>query len=254
MLRDIGIIAVRNLRRYLRLPRLLFFSSIQPIMLLLLFNYVFGGVIGAAVQVPGGRYIDFLLPGILVQTIMFGGVQTGIGLADDMNKGIIDRFRSLPISRMAVIAGRTIADAFRNLVVILIMLAVGYLVGFRFQTNIFGALGMIGIAVFFGFALSWAFAFIGMLAMDAETAQVASFVFVFPLTFASAVFVPVKSMPNWLQVFADHQPVTYLANASRQLALGINEHGAIWKILLWSVGILLVFAPLAIRQYQRRVA
>ena len=254
MLRDTGIITIRNLRRYLRLPRLVFFSSVQPIMFLLLFNYVFGGVIGSVVQVPGGQYIDFLLPGILVQILMFGGVQTGIGLADDMSKGIIDRFRSLPMSRMAVIAGRTVADAVRNFVVILIMLAVGYLLGFRFQTSAFGALAMVGVAVFFGFALSWVFAFVGMLAKDAETAQLASFVLIFPFTFASAVFVPVKSMPEWLQVFANNQPVTFLANASRQLALGIDEHGAVLKILLWTVGILLVFVPLAIRQYQRRVA
>lgn len=251
-LRDTWVITKRNLRRYVRLPQLLFFSSIQPVMFLLLFNYVFGGAIGATVTVPGGKYIDYLLPGILVQMVMFGGVQTGIGLADDMGKGIIDRFRSLPMSRIAVVAGRTLSDAVRNIVVIGIMLGVGALIGFRFHSGFGSAVAAIGIAVLFGFALSWIFAFIGMLVKDAESAQLASFVFIFPLTFASSAFVAVSTMPGWLQVFAKNQPVTLTVNAARELALGTPGDGAIWKILVWSVVLLVVFIPVALWQYKRR--
>jgi ABC-2 type transport system permease protein/oleandomycin transport system permease protein len=250
--RDTWIITKRHLKRYVRLPRLLFFSSVQPIMFLLLFNYVFGGAIGSTVHVPGGKYIDYLLPGILVQMVMFGGVQTGIGLAEDMSKGIVDRFRSLPMSRIAVIAGRTLSDAIRNVGVILIMIAVGYIIGFRFHNGFFGAAGMVGLATLFGFAFSWVFAFIGTALKDAETAQLASFVMIFPLTFASAAFVAVKTMPTWLQVFSRNQPVTFLADGARQLSLGFDSGGAVWKILLWSLAILIIFIPLSLRQYKRQ--
>lgn len=254
MLRDTLILTKRNLIRYARLPQLVFFSSVQPIMFLLLFNYVFGGSLGASTHVPGGKYIDYLLPGILVQMVMFGGVQTGIGLAEDMGKGIIDRFRSLPMSRIAVVAGRTIADAVRNLTVIVIMLVVGYLLGFRFQNGAANAIGMVGLALLFGYAFSWVFAFIGMSVKDTETAQLASFVFIFPLTFASAVFVAVQTMPKWLQVFVRNQPVTFIAQGARQLALGTDSGGAVWKLILWAVGLLVIFVPLSLRQYKRRSA
>lgn len=248
---DTAIITRRNLMRYVRLPQLLFFSSIQPIMFLTLFNFVFGGALGAST--PGGKYINFLLPGILVQTVMFGGVQTGIGLADDMGKGIIDRFRSLPMSRLAVVAGRTVSDLVRNLSVVAIMLSVGTLLGFRFQNGFWGAAGMIGLILLFGYALSWAFAFIGMKVKDAETAQLASFVFIFPLTFASAAFVPMQTMPDWLQAFVRNQPVTFVVNGARQLALGLPSDGSAWKAAIWAVAILAVFIPLAIRAYKQRV-
>ena len=254
MLRDTWILTVRNLRRYARLPRLIFFSSIQPVMFLLLFNYVFGGSLGTSTHVPGGKYIDYLLPGILVQMVMFGGVQTGIGLADDMSRGIIDRFRSLPMSRIAVVAGRTIADAIRNLIVILIMIVVGYIIGFRFQSGFFNAASMVGLALLFGYSLSWVFAYIGMSVKDVETAQLASFVFIFPLTFASAVFVAVQTLPTWLQVFVRNQPITFMANAARELALGTDSGGAIWKVTFWSLGLLAIFIPLALQQYKRRSA
>jgi len=249
---DTWTITKRNLYRYIRLPRLLVFSSIQPIMFLLLFNYVFGGAIGGAIHVPGGKYIDYLLPGILLQTILFGGVQTGIGLAEDMGKGIIDRFRSLPMSRLAVIAGRTISDMLRNLAVVVIMLATGFLLGFRFQNGLAGALGMIVLVLFFGYAISWAFAYVGMAVGDAETAQLASFFFIFPLTFASAAFVPVNSMPSWLQAFARNQPITFVTQGARQLALGLNSGGAPWKALLSALAIMVVFVPLSIWQYKRQ--
>ena len=254
-LTDTWAITRRNLIRYVRLPQLLFFSSIQPIMFLILFNYVFGGAIGPTTLVPGGKYIDFFLPGIMTQMILFGAVQTGVGLADDMSKGIIDRFRSLPMSRAAVMSGRTLSDSIRNVAVSLIMLSVGLLLGFRFHNGFLPAVGMIGIVVLFGFAFSWFAALIGLNAKDAETAQLGSFLFIFPLIFASSAYVPVKTMPAWLQAFARNQPITHAVNAARYLALGFSQPGtagAVWKTLVW-VGILLViFAPLAVWRYRRR--
>lgn len=249
--KDTWIITKRNLYRYIRLPQLLFFSSIQPIIFLTLFNFVFGGAIGA--EVPGGKYINYLLPGIIVQTTLFGALNTGIGLAEDMGNGIIDRFRSLPMSRIAVMAGRTFSDMIRNLVVMTIMISAGYLYGFRFQNGLASALGMIGIILFFTFSFSWIAAFIGMSVKDAETTQLASFVIIFPLTFASAAFVPIDSMVGWLQVFARNQPITFAVDAARQLALGLPYNGAIWKLMLWTIGILIVFIPLSIQRYKARV-
>lgn len=249
MLADTWTITKRNLLRYVRLPRLLVFSSIQPIMFLVLFNYVFGGSLHLGV--PGGKYINFLLPGLLAQVVMFGAIQTGIGLADDMGRGIIDRFRSLPMSRAAVMAGRTLSDTLRNLVVILIMIGAGSLFGFRFQHGFVNAIGMIGVLLVYGFAFSWIAAVIGMAAGDTETAQLAGFLMVFPLTFASAVFVPTRGMPGWLQAFANNQPVTHTVTAARELALGTPGNGAVWKLLIWVVGILVVFIPLAVNRYKR---
>ena len=231
---DTVVITRRNLFRYIRLPQLVVFSSIQPIMFLVLFNFVFGGAIGASSGVPGGKYINFLLPGILAQTMMFGGLQTGIGLAEDMGKGIIDRFRSLPMSRGAVMAGRTFSDLIRNVTV----------------AGIINAVGMVLILLFFAFSISWIAAFMGLSVGDAETAQIAGFLMIFPLTFASAAFVPIATMPEWLQVFARNQPVTHVVLAARELAIGIPSGGAIWKSIVWTIGILAVFIPLAIHRYR----
>jgi len=245
-------ITKRNLYRYLRLPRLIFFSSVQPIMFLVLFNFVFGGAIGAGTAIPGGKYINYLLPGILTQMIMFGGMQTGIGLARDMSSGIIDRFRSLPMSRGAVLAGRAFADTIRNIFVAIIMLVVGTLLGFRFHAGYLDGLAMVLVILAWGFAFSWIAAFLGMFTGDEETAQLASFVIIFPLVFASAAFVPIQTMPHWLQKFAANQPVTFATNAARSLALGTPSNGAVWKLLLWIAGILIVFIPLAVYNYRRR--
>jgi len=242
----------RNLIRYIRLPQLVFFSSIQPVMFLLLFNFVFGGAISSSVGVPGGKYINFLLPGILAQVILFGGMQTGIGLAEDMGKGIVDRFRSLPMSRIAVMSGRTFSDVIRNFVVVLIMLSVGTLIGFRFQGGFIDAIAMIALVLFFGFAFSWIFALIGLSIGDVETTQLASFLIIFPLVFASAAFVPIQTMPSWLQVFARNQPITFLVNGARELALGLPFTGAIWITISWATGILIVFVPLSIMRYRNR--
>ena len=251
-LSDTWIVAKRNLLRYIRLPQLVFFSSIQPIIFLTLFNYVFGGAIGSSGGAIHGKYINYLLPGIMVQVTLFGGLQTGIGLAKDINSGIIDRFRSLPMSRGAVLAGRTFADTIRNVVVIAIMLSYGYVLGFRFSNGFINAVTMVGLLLLFGFAFSWFSAFIGLTVKDEETAQLAGFALVFPLTFASAAFVPVRTMASWLQHFANNQPITFAANAARDYALGIPSGGAAWKLLLWCLGIILVFVPLAINSYRKR--
>lgn len=252
-LTDTWTIAKRNLLRYIRLPQLIFFSSIQPIIFLTLFNYVFGGALGSSGAALHGKYINYLLPGIMTQVVLFGGLQTGIGLARDMNSGIVDRFRSLPMSRAAVLTGRTVADTLRNVVVIAIMIAYGSVLGFRFSNGFGHAAEMVGLLLLFGFAFSWFSAFIGLAVKDEETAQLAGFVTVFPLTFASAAFVPVQSMANWLQHFANNQPITFATNAARGLALGMPTHGDAWKLLLWVAGILAVFIPLSVVRYKKSV-
>jgi ABC-2 type transport system permease protein/oleandomycin transport system permease protein len=239
----------RNLIAYVRVPESLFFSSIQPIMFVLLFRYVFGGAIAG---LPNGvRYVDYLMPGIFVQTLMFGAIGTSIGLAEDLQKGLIERFRSLPMARSAVLAGRGLADLVRNVLVFILMTVVGMLVGFRLHGGvprfIFAAL----IALAFAYALSWVFAIVGLSAPNSETAQLMSFPVLFPLTFASSAFVPVGVMPGWLQAFADRQPVSIVIDAIRGLCLGHVDMGRIVAALIWSAAIAVVFAPLAVMKYRR---
>lgn len=239
----------RNLIAYTRVPQLMVFSSIQPIMFVLLFRYVFGG----AIPTPGIDYVNFLMPGIFVQTVCFGAVSTGVGLAEDMGKGLIDRFRSLPMARSAVLVGRTMADLFRNLFVVLLMTIVGILVGFRPDTNVFAFLAGVGLILLFAFALSWGFAVIGLAARNAETAQAMAFPLLFPLTFASSAFVPVASMPGWLQVYARHQPVSVVVDATRALMVGDPTSSSVLMALAWTIGLLAVLVPLAVRRYRRAV-
>lgn len=246
---DIVVMTHRNLLRYIRMPQLLVFSTIQPVMFLLLFAFVFGG----AIQTPGGNYINYLIPGIIVQTVIFGAMQTGIGLADDLSKGLIDRFRSLPMARSAVLAGRTISDLMRNIFVVLLMTAVGFIIGFRFHQSIWAGLAAFGLTILFGFAFSWISASIGMMVRNVETAQVAGFIWVFPLVFASSIFVPVPTMPGWLQAFAKHSPITLTVNTVRALTLGLPVGNDGWRALGWIIGILLIFVPLAVIQYRKAV-
>lgn len=250
-LSDAATITGRYLTHIIREPRLLVFSTIQPVMFVLLFVYVFGGALlnSPAIQ-QYGSYENFLLPGIFVQTVAFGATQTAIALAEDLNRGVIDRFRSLPMARSAVLLGRTTADLVRGFAVVVIMTLVGLVIGFRPQ--FLGLLGAIAIVVLFGFAMSWIYAVVGMSVPNSETAQAASFVVTFPLVFASAVFIPPSTMPRWLQVFADNNPVTHVAEASRALATGIGgiAEPLAWS-LAWIVGLLLVFIPLSVNRYRR---
>lgn len=199
----------------------------------------------------GGGYINFLLPGIFVQTALFGSTQSGIALNEDLRAGIVDRFRSLPMARSAVLAGRTIADATRTLVTMLLMVAVGYLLGFRFSAGFLPAVGAVSLGVAMAFAFSWVSANICMRAPDAETAQVGGFIWVFPLVFASSVFTPTESMPGWLQAFANNQPVTAAANAIRALVNGGPTATHVWTALAWITVILAVAVPLAVWGYRR---
>jgi len=217
-------------------------------MFVLLFTFVFGG----SIKVPGG-YTNYLMPGIFVQTMVFGAVSTTIGLAEDLQSGLLERFRALPMSRSAVLGGRTSADFMRNMFVIVIMTAVGLLVGFRPQPNALDYALACVIMLLFAYSLMWGFAYIGLAAPNAETAQLMSFPILFPLTFASSAFAPVSGMPGWLQAFAAHQPVTQAVDAARSLMLGgtYTNTGAIWASLAWSIGLLAILAPLAVRKYRK---
>lgn len=238
----------RNLITYTRVPQMLVFSTIQPIMFVLLFRYVFGG----AIPIDGLSYVAFLMPGIWVQTVLFGGMNTGIGLAEDMGKGIIERFRSLPMARSAVLVGRTTADLVRNIFVVLVMGVVGLLVGFRTDQPILSVVAGLGLALAFAYAFSWVFAWVGLSAKNAESAQAAVFPLVFPLTFASSAFVQTSTMPGWLQAFANNQPVTIVINAVRELTVGGPVDGNPLLALAWIVGILVVFVPLAVHKYSTK--
>ena len=242
--------AWRNLLNLVRNPQLLVFATIQPVIFVLMFRYVFGGAIQGSLP-AGQTYVNFLMPGIFVQTIVFGSLTTGVGLADDLSKGLIDRFRSLPMARSAVLSGRTSADAVRNLFVVVLMVVVGTVIGFRFHNGPLLAVASVLLAVLFGFALSWVFAFIGLKTGDAETAQLAGFAIIFPLVFASSAFVPTATMPGWLQAFADHQPVTATANAIRHLSQGGDIAWPLTQSLLWIAAIIAVFAPLAVARYRK---
>ncbi|MGC9154226.1 MAG: ABC transporter permease [Ferrimicrobium sp.] len=261
MVADALTITKRNLLNYVRIPQSLVFSTIQPVMFVLLFRYVFGGAIGSETSKLGLSYVNYLMPGIFIQTIAFGSVQTGVGLAEDLQKGLIERFHALPMTRSAVLAGRTIADLIRNLVVIVIMVIVGFLVGFRIGTNVGEFLAGIGIALLFAYALSWFFALIGLAAPNSETAQVMAFPLLFPLTFASSAFVPVESMPSWLRGFANHQPLSVAVNAARSLMDGPVAARAAQSTtgdltitaIIWCVGLLIIMIPLSVNIYRKRV-
>ena len=247
---DCLIVMGRNLRHFRRQPQLLIFSTVQPIMFVLLFAFVFGGAIGSSLP-PGVDYVDFLLPGIFIQAAAFRSTQTAVGLAEDLNRGVIDRFRSMPIARPAVLIGRTAADLLRNVFVTLLMAAVGYLIGFRFQAGPLDAAACVLVVVAFGFALSWIFTLVGLTVRGAEAAQSAGFVAIFPLVFASSVFVPVETMPAGLEQFASVSPVTVSVDAARALAIGGEVAGPLIQSMAWIVGILAVFVPLCVWRYRR---
>jgi ABC-2 type transport system permease protein/oleandomycin transport system permease protein len=245
-LSDALVIMKRNLLGFSRQPQLLIGYTIQPIMFVLLFVYVFGG----AIKVPGD-YADFLIPGILVQTICFGGALTAVGLTEDLNKGLIDRFRSLPMARSAVLAGRTFSDVVVNCGSVAIMIAVGLIVGFSFHSTVPHVLYGIVLLLLFGYAFSWVFALIGLSVSSPEAAQQFGFTAIFPLTFISSAFVPVQSMPGVLRAFADVNPFTITVDAMRSLFIGVPAGNSVWGATAWSVGLVLVFAPLSVLKYRR---
>ncbi len=247
---DTAVVAERNLIRLTRAPDLLLAFTVQPVMFVLLFVYVFGG----AIQLPpgfGGDYADFLIPGIIVQNIAFGGFVTALGLNEDLSKGLIDRFRSLPMARPAVLAGRTIADVFTNLLSLVILVGTGIIIGFSFQTGIGEILAGVALMLLFGYAFSWVFALLGLLVSSPESANSLGFLAVFPLTFISSAFVPVESMPAALEWFAEINPFTIAVDAMRALWLGAPAGDAVWGTVVWSLVIMGIFAPLAVARYRR---
>jgi ABC-2 type transport system permease protein len=244
---DTLIVAERNLVRIKRAPEILTAFTVQPVMFLLLFVYVFGG----AIATPGYEYKDFLLPGIIVQNIAFGGFVTAIGLNEDLSKGLIDRFRSLPMARPAVLAGRTLSDIGTNLLSVTVLLTTGLIIGFSFHASALEIVGGFGLLILFGYAFSWVFALLGLLVSSPETANSLGFIAVFPLTFISSAFVPVESMPDALRWFAEENPFTIVVNAMRSLWIGAPADNYVWGAVVWSLAILAVFAPLAVRRYRR---
>lgn len=247
LLSDTLAMAWRGIIRYIRLPQLLVFSTIQPILFLMLFTYVFGG----AIKTSQENYINFLVPGILVQLVLFGSVQTGIGLSEDLNKGMINRFRSLPMARSAVLAGRTLADLIRNIFVVILVILTALVMGFRAGGGLDSMVLAILIIIFFGFAFSWVSASIGLSVNNPEASQVAGFIWLFPLIFASSIFVPIDTMPSWLEAFAKVSPITVTVNWVRSLILGTSVGDNWWQSLIWITGIMVDFSMLAVLQYRK---
>jgi ABC-2 type transport system permease protein len=247
---DTLVLALRNLRRIPRAPDLLISFTLQPLMFVLLFNYVFGG----AIQTPGHDYTDFLIPGLIVQTMFFGGFVTAIGLADDLKKGLIDRFRSLPMSRGAVLAGRTLADVATNALSIVVMVGVGLIIGFSFDASPIEIAAGVGLMLLFGYVFSWFFALFALVASSAEAAQAIGFMVIFPLTFISSAFVPIDSLPDGLQQFAEVNPFTVAVDAMRALWIGDPAGNSIWGAVVWSVGLMALFAFLSVQRYKRAVS
>lgn len=244
---NIATITDRNLRRLLRVPTLIAFATVQPVLFVLLFTYAFGG----AIHPPGTtHYVDYLLPGVIVLALGFGASQTGVALADDLATGMIDRFRALPMTRIAVLAGRATADAARNLFVITLMIGVGTAIGFRFHTSPAAALALIGIALALGVALSFINALLGLLVRDPEAAGLAGLFPIILLVFTSSTLVPVATMPGWLQTFAKANPITVIVDALRALALGGPTRTPVLHALAWIGGLLLVAIPIAITRYR----
>jgi ABC transporter DrrB family efflux protein len=244
---DTLVLARRNLLRIPRQPDLLLAFTIQPVMFVLLFVYVFGG----AIQTPGYDYVDFLMPGIITQSIAFGGFVTAVGLNEDLSKGLIDRFRSLPMSRSAVLAGRTLADVATNSLSLVILVGVGMIAGFDFKSNPGEVVLGFVLMLLFGYAFSWFFAWIGLLVSSPEAANSVGFIAIFPLTFASSAFVPVDSMPSALQSFAEVNPFTIVTDAMRALWVGAPAGDSVWGAFAWTIGLIVVFAPLAVSRYRR---
>jgi ABC-2 type transport system permease protein/oleandomycin transport system permease protein len=245
---DTRVLAWRNLLRVLRQPDLLLAFTIQPIMFTLLFAYVFGG----AIQAPGyDNYKDFLIPGIVVQNIAFGGFATALGLSDDLRKGLIDRFRSLPMSRAAVLTGRTLADIVTNLIGMTVLIITGLVIGFSFDASIVEIVGGILLMLLFGYAFSWVFALVGLLVKSPEAANSAGFLAVFPLTFISSAFAPIETFPSVLRAIAEVNPFTLAVDAMRALWVGAEAGNAIWGTVAWSLGIIAVFGTLAVSRYRR---
>jgi ABC-2 type transport system permease protein/oleandomycin transport system permease protein len=240
-------VAKRNIIGMTRRPQLLGFVTIQPVLFVLMFRYVFGG----SIHIPGVSYANYLMAGIFVTTVLFGAQNTAVGMAEDLRNGLLERFRSLPMARSAVLAGRVLADALRNLFVIALMLGVGYLVGFRLHTNVAALVAATGVLLLFGFAISWVNMLLGLAAKSAEAAAAASLPLTVLLAFPSSAFLLTRNLPGPLRAYADHQPLTATVNTIRPLLLGGPTAAHAVAAILWCAGIVAVFAPLAVLRYRR---
>jgi ABC transporter DrrB family efflux protein len=246
---DTLVLARRSLKRIQRQPDLLVGFTIQPVMFVLLFVYVFGG----AIDTGPLDYVDFLIPGIIVQSMVFGGFVTALGLADDLKKGLIDRFRSLPMWSPAVVAGRILADVGTNVIQLVIMFTVGIAAGFRFHTSLGEIVGGIALLLLIGYAFSWVFAFIGVTASSPEASNAYGFTILFPLTFVSSAFVPPETMPSWLEPIAENNPFTTMVDAARALFVDTPAGNDVWGAVGWSLAIIAVFSVLSVWRYRRAV-
>lgn len=249
-LRDIGGITKRNLLRIARTPQLVFVSILQPTIILLLFRFVLGG----AIHIPGVDYVDYVVPGIFLEAVLLGGMTTALALAQDLQSGMIDRFRSLPMARSAFLAGRTLADLSRGVIALAALIGLGTAVGFRFHNSPGACLGGVGLILAFGYVMTWAYAAIGLAVKDPQTAQMASILPMFVLFFASSALVPVSTMPGWLQPFARNQPATVTIDAVRALFEGGPVYHDLWQAAAWCAGIFLVFLAVSLRLYRKATA
>jgi ABC-2 type transport system permease protein/oleandomycin transport system permease protein len=245
---DSRVMATRQLRKVLRRPMYVVYLFVQPVIFVLLFRYVFGG----AIKAPHSSYVNYLMPGIIVMTAIFGALTTGLGLTEDLKAGVVDRFRSLPIARSSVLIGRTAADLTVNAVSLIVMLLIGFAVGFRPTQPVYEVVLAFALVLAFAYVFSWISAYVGLAVRDPETAQSVGFIWVFPLVFASSAFVPTSSMPEALRAFADANPVSQTVNAARALTIG-HAHAlapALWT-LAWLGALLLVFVPLSVKMFRR---
>jgi ABC-2 type transport system permease protein/oleandomycin transport system permease protein len=245
--RDIEGITRRNLLRIIRTPQLLFMSVVQPIIILLLFRYVLGG----AIRVHGLDYVNYVVPGIFLEAVLIGGMTTALALSQDLQAGIVDRFRSLPMARSAFLAGRTLADICRSVLALAFIIGLGVLVGFRFHNSVGACLAGVALIIAFGYAFTWVYAAIGLAVKDPQTAQMTSILPMFILFFASSALVPVATMPGWLQPFARNQPATVTINAVRALFEGGPVYHDLWQAALWCAGIFAVFLAISLNLYRK---
>jgi ABC-2 type transport system permease protein len=245
---DSRVMATRQLRKVMRRPMYVVYLFVQPVIFVLLFRYVFGG----AIRAPHTSYVNYLMPGIVVMTAVFGALTTGLGLTEDLKAGVVDRLRSLPIAQSSVLIGRTAADLTVNVITLVVMLLIGFAVGFRPTQPVYEVALAFGLVLAFAYVFSWISACVGLAVRDPETAQSIGFIWVFPLVFASSAFVPTSSMPGALHAFADVNPVSLTVNAARALTIGhADALGPALGALAWLVGLLVVFVPLAIRTFRR---
>ncbi len=253
---DSLIVARRNLMQIVRIPAVLVFELVQPVMFVLLFRYVFAGNI-AGMSVFEGGYVIFLMPGIIVQNAIFGATTTAIGIAEDLKAGLVDRFRSLPMARSAMLAGRATSDLIKNFILLLVVIGIGYLVGFEFRNGLINAIAMIVLVMAVSFAFSWVMAAIALAVKKLEAVQAAAFTGIFPLVFMSSALVPILGMEPWVQVIARNNPITHWANLARFFAIGEYPMmgGSVEELIVlsvvWIVGIVALFMPLSIRLYSK---